>query len=164
MGTAIVKVVRTTPGFEDDFTEVSQWKPIRYAPGKGKITTNGEIASIRAEDDEATWGGMERKVCLNIVEFPYVSIKVSNVEEVWALKVDDDIAVSTGEPGVRVGGSAESGIFTYDLRTLWDSLWSTPEWNIHPFKIQILSIGENKSVDVDWIKITSKPFGNKTIQ
>ena len=155
VGTAIVKVVRTTPGFKDDFTEVSQWKPIVYAPGKGKITTDGEIASIKAEDDEATWGGMEREVCLNLVKFPYLSIKISNVEEEWALKVDDDITVSMGEPGIRMGGylnNSESGTFTYDLR----KISGISKWNIRSFKIQILSIGKNKSVDVDWIKITSE--------
>ena len=161
MGTAIVKVVRTTFGFKDDFTGVSQWKPIVYAPGKGKITTDGEIASIRAEDDEATWGGMEREVCLDVTKFPFLNIRVSNVEEKWALKVDDDILVSMGEPGIRVGGNnSESGTFTYDLR----KIRGISEWNIHPFKIQILSIGKNKSVDVDWIKITSSQPESKTIQ
>jgi len=140
-----VRVVEWSPLFEPHGGEVF----CGFETGEGweetgaKLSLKGGVGKITQADPRVYWGSVRRKFEVDLERAPLLVISVPEVEEQWALKVNDG-TLPSDIPLVK--DTQKRGIFVVDLKGATGWRGRKEFWLI------IFAVGRGKSVKVDWLK------------
>ena len=141
----VVELVKVEKGFIDTGDDASLWKnadpPIPIRSENGKLILGPK---------KSGWGIRQRGVCIDVDEYPTLSIKVDKCRgALWALWLYEG-GKHYPEPGIRLQQETwQTGIFHYDIKKITG--WK----GIRKFNLRIVPslCGPNREIEVDWLKI-----------
>lgn len=118
----------------------------RWTDENSSLTTDGGKGKISLQVANPHYGSViSDAVYADLNATPYLRVKVDNVTDLWALKVNDggaDIDVQQ-----EIG---QTGVFTYDLRQFTG--WSGKK----EFSIRIYAVGHDSEIELDWLHLSQE--------
>ncbi len=132
--------------FADEFEELSaDWEA---EPGVGASVANSRLTMALPDAAPNPWGALSRTLTVDVDAFPVVTIDVSSVAGLWALKVNDG---SEPVDTVLQGDTTSTGVFSYDLTR------ATGWTGTKTFSLRLFVVQKNAPLVVDRIAVHGQP-------